>query len=61
MLASPSIALDLPLKILVREDEHGQTRIAYNDPQFLAERYGLGAELVGNISVVAALAGQAAG
>lgn len=61
MLASPSAALDLPLKILVREDEQGKTRIAYNDPEFLATRHGLPAELVGNISVVAALAAQAAG
>lgn len=60
MLASPLTAIDLPLKILIREDEQGQTLISYNDPEFLAARHGLAAELVANISVVAALAAQAA-
>lgn len=60
MLASPSAALDLPLKILVREDERGKTRIAYNAPEYLMERHGLPAELRGNISVIAGLAAQAA-
>lgn len=61
MLASPLAAIDLPLKILIREDEGGQTRIAYNDPEYLRERHGLAAELLGNIAVVATLAAQAAG
>jgi uncharacterized protein (DUF302 family) len=60
MLASASAALDLPLKILVREDERGGTRIAYNAPEYLVERHGLPAELLGNVSVIAALAAQAA-
>jgi len=60
MLASPSAALDLPLKILVREDEHGETRISYNSPEYLMERHGLPAELLGTISVVVGLAAKAA-
>jgi uncharacterized protein (DUF302 family) len=55
MLAAPSAALDLPLKILVREDENGSTRISYNDPGYLIARHGIPAELLGNISVVEAL------
>jgi uncharacterized protein (DUF302 family) len=60
MLASPSAALDLPLKILVREDERGETRISYSAPEYLVERHGLPAELLGNIAVIATLAGKAA-
>ena len=35
MLAAPSIAIDLPLKILVWEDTAGKTRISYNSPEYL--------------------------
>jgi len=61
MLASPSIALDLPLKVLVAEDPDGKVWISYNEPAYLQARHGLPAELVRNISVVEALASSAAG
>jgi uncharacterized protein (DUF302 family) len=35
MLAAPSIAIDLPLKILVREDTQGKVWISYNSPEYL--------------------------
>ncbi len=60
MLAAPNSALDLPLKILVREDENGKTWICYNSPEFLRERHNLPAELLANISVVKTLAEKAA-
>lgn len=60
MIAAPSAAIDLPLKILVSENDHGQTRISYNAPEYLGERHGIPADLLGNISVVAALAAKAA-
>src|SRR5579863_6866421 len=41
MLAAPSIAIDLPLKILVAEDGAGKVSISYNSAQFLAERHGV--------------------
>jgi len=41
MLAAPSIALDLPLKVLVWQDAGGDVWISYNSPQYLAERHGL--------------------
>jgi uncharacterized protein (DUF302 family) len=41
MLAAPSIALDLPLKVLVWQDASGDVWISYNSPQYLAERHGL--------------------
>jgi uncharacterized protein (DUF302 family) len=59
MLASPSIAIDLPLKILVSEDAQGKVWLSYNSPEYLAERHGLPQDLVQNIAVVGALAQKA--
>jgi uncharacterized protein (DUF302 family) len=59
MIASPSIAIDLPLKILVAEDGDGQVWISYNDPAYLQARHNLPAELVPVIAVVQALAAKA--
>jgi uncharacterized protein (DUF302 family) len=60
MLATPSIAIDLPLKILIWEDEQGQSWVSYNDPQYLAERHGLPQNLVQNIAFVETLAASIA-
>jgi uncharacterized protein (DUF302 family) len=60
MIASPSIAIDLPLKVLVREDAAGKVWVSYNAPSYLQARHGLPAELVQNIAVVEALASKAA-
>jgi uncharacterized protein (DUF302 family) len=59
-LASPTIALDLPLKLLVWEDASGATWLSYNDPAYLQDRHGLPEELVKQISAVGALVEQAA-
>ncbi|MGD0736528.1 MAG: DUF302 domain-containing protein [Terracidiphilus sp.] len=56
MLASPSIAIDLPLKILIWEDGHGKAWISYNSPTYLQDRHGVPTELLKNIAVVEALA-----
>ena len=50
MLASPSAAVDLPLKILVAEDSTGRVWISYNSPSYLQDRHGFPQELVKNIS-----------
>ncbi len=60
MLASPSIAIDLPLKILVREDNQGKTWISYNSPDYLRDRHDVPSELQQNIAVIEALAAKAA-
>lgn len=60
MLASPSVALDLPLKILVAEDAAGQVWISYNAPAYLQARHHLPPELLANISVIETLAAKAA-
>lgn len=60
MLASPSIAIDLPLKILVWEDAQGKVWVSYNSPAYLMERHALPPELLQNIVVVETLAAKAA-
>jgi len=40
MRSSRTVAIDLPQKMLVWEDDDG-TKIAYNDPTYLAERHGI--------------------
>jgi len=60
MLAAPSIAIDLPLKILVWEDAHKKTWVSYNSSSYLQERHSLPTELLQNISVVETLAAKAA-
>jgi len=60
MLAAPSLALDLPLKVLIREDDNGRVWVSYNSPDYLKERHGLPQELLHNIAVVETLAATAA-
>jgi uncharacterized protein (DUF302 family) len=59
MLAAPSVALDLPLKILVAEDTQGKVWISYNSAEYLKERHGLPPDLLPNIAVEATLAAKA--
>jgi uncharacterized protein (DUF302 family) len=59
MLAAPSIALDLPLKILIWEDVEGRAQMSYNSPAYLQERHNLPPELLPNIAAVATLAAAA--
>lgn len=60
MLAAPSAAIDLPLKILVWEDEQGKVWASYNSPTYLQQRHGIPQDLLPNIAVVEALAAKAA-
>ena len=60
MLASPSTALDLPLKILIAEDAAGKVWVSYNAPSYLQARHNLPASLLPNIAVIETLAAQAA-
>jgi uncharacterized protein (DUF302 family) len=59
MLASPSSAIDLPLKLLVWEDTQGKVWVSYNSPEYLRERHGLPQELMQNMAVVEGLATKA--
>jgi uncharacterized protein (DUF302 family)/uncharacterized membrane protein YidH (DUF202 family) len=60
MLASPSVALDLPLKILVAEDTAGKVWISYNAPAYLQRRHEFSPNLVANLAVIEALAANSA-
>jgi uncharacterized protein (DUF302 family) len=60
MLAAPSSAIDLPLKILVWEDDQGKVWITYNSPSYLQERHNLRSELLPNIAVIETIAAKAA-
>lgn len=49
MVASPTIAIDLPLKALVWEDGGGKVWMSYNSPEYLQERHNVPADLIKNI------------
>jgi uncharacterized protein (DUF302 family) len=61
MLATPSTALDLPLKILIAEDPAGQVVLSWNDPTWLQQRHGFPPEFIANVAVIEKLAAKAAG
>ena len=50
MVASPSLAIDLPLKALVAEDAGGKASVTYNSPEYLKERHGVPEELMKNLA-----------
>src|ERR1035438_2585556 len=49
MQATPSIAIDLPLKLLVWEDAPGNVWVSYNSLEYRSERHGVPPELMQNI------------
>jgi len=60
MLAAPSSAVDLPLKVLVSQDAAGKVWLSYNTPEYLGERHGIPAELLQNLAGIRAIARAAA-
>jgi uncharacterized protein (DUF302 family) len=56
MLAAPSSAIDLPLKILIWEDANGKVWVTYNSPSYLQHRHNIPQAVLANISVIGALA-----
>ena len=55
MVTRPTVAIDLPLKILVWLDGEGVTWMSYNSPDYLKQRHGLPDDLLKNIAVVETL------
>lgn len=55
MVAAPSLAIDLPLKALVAEEEDGSVWVTLNDPAYLQARHGFPKELMGNLGAAGAL------
>jgi uncharacterized protein (DUF302 family) len=60
MLAAPSVAIDLPLKLLVREDDAGQVWLSYWSAQALLSHHGLAERFAANVAVIEMIARQAA-
>jgi uncharacterized protein (DUF302 family) len=55
MLASPTAAIDLPLKALAWSDADGNVRLSYNSPEYLAVRHSIPSHLLRNIAGMRAL------
>jgi uncharacterized protein (DUF302 family) len=55
MVASPTLAIDLPLKALVWEDAGGKVWLSYNSAAYLKQRHNIPDELVKNIAVIGPL------
>jgi uncharacterized protein (DUF302 family) len=64
MQSNQAAGIDLPLKILVWEDESGKAKLSYNDPVWLAERHALGSSaapvIAGMTKLLATLTQRAA-
>jgi uncharacterized protein (DUF302 family) len=52
MQASQLVGIDLPLKALVYQDASGKVWLAYNDPSWIAQRYGLGADVTATVQAL---------
>ena len=59
MIASPLLALDLPLKVLVWQGEDDKVWVSSTKAAYLEVRYSIPQELIGNIAGVDALIEQA--
>ncbi|MGA3060212.1 MAG: DUF302 domain-containing protein [Candidatus Bathyarchaeia archaeon] len=55
MIASPTLAVDFPLKVLVSEDENRRVWLSYNSPQYLKDRHNIPEELLKNISGIVSI------
>jgi uncharacterized protein (DUF302 family) len=60
IVATPTAAIDLPLKMLAWQDAGGKTWVAYNEAEYLQARHRFAPGLVKNIAVLGALAEAAA-
>jgi uncharacterized protein (DUF302 family) len=55
MVATPRLAIDLPLKALAWQDAQGTVWLSYNSPEYLQQRHSIPADLVKNIAGAGAL------
>ena len=55
MIASPSVAIDLPLKALIWEDSDAKVWLSYNSPEYLKQRHNIPDDLLKNIAGIGAL------
>ena len=59
MVDHPPIAIELPLKLLIREGDDGQVFVSYHAPQSVARRWALTEHEANALRVVEAIARQA--
>jgi uncharacterized protein (DUF302 family) len=55
MIASPPVAIDLPLKALIWEDGEGRIWVSYNNPEYLGQRHNIPGALLKNIAGIGSL------
>ncbi len=56
MIASPSLAIDFPLKILVAQDDDGKVWVSYNSIEYLKDRHYIPDDLLKNIAGIVSIA-----
>jgi uncharacterized protein (DUF302 family) len=59
MSASPTVAIDLPLKALVWEDSGGKVWLSYNTPDYLRQRHAIPDNLLQNIAGIGPICAEA--
>jgi uncharacterized protein (DUF302 family) len=59
MIASPTVAIDLPLKALVWEDSSGKVWLSYNSPDYLKHRHAIPDNLLQNIAGIGPICAEA--
>jgi uncharacterized protein (DUF302 family) len=56
MIASSTLAIDFPLKILVSQDSAGKVWVSYNSVEYLRDRHHVPPDLLKNISGIVPIA-----
>jgi uncharacterized protein (DUF302 family) len=59
MIASPSVAIDLPLKALVWQDQDGNVWLSYNSPTYLKQRHAIPDNLLQNVAGIGPICEEA--
>jgi uncharacterized protein (DUF302 family) len=59
MIASPTLALDLPLKALIWQDVDGAAWLSYNSPEYLQQRHNIPEALIQNIAAIRSICEEA--
>jgi uncharacterized protein (DUF302 family) len=60
MIVSPTVAIDLPLKVLVWQDVDGQVWVSYNSLNYLQDRHRIPERVLGNIAGIVSICEEAA-
>ena len=58
MVASPTLAIDLPLKALAWQDVDGAVWLSYNSPEYLQQRHQIPESLLQNIAGIRSICEQ---